>query len=278
MKNSTKYLIGAMLVCSPVPVKAQLGGTFGTLHNQDYAVDLFQRTTTNYMTATPLANGGWSNGDVVIGVASRIRPFENDPSIDAMLRRWREMSDQTFLAQIQQEFPNFDGPSSCTEEMALADFFRDFLNEMENFQSGALGVEWGMTIVMSDGSTVVLNDQIYTDGSRSRVSHSIPRGQIPNLVSIVHNHPRQGLEGDDINLENRYPSQDDWIEADNLVALGADPNVLSLTLLDPFGEARIFPYSERDTYVNQSDSDRENGENLPEEVSDAATIGDCVKL
>jgi hypothetical protein len=98
-------------------------------------------------------------------------------------------------------------------------------------------------------------------------------GEIDEIISVG-----SRTRNYSINLENRYPSDDDWDAADHFVARGSDPNLLTLTVIDPFGAARVFAYSDRAIYRNQKPSHRINGDNLPEDVPDDADLGDCVKL
>jgi hypothetical protein len=201
-----------------------------------------------------------------------------------MLRNWRNLANEERLAQIKEDLDSLGGPEDCTSEIGLIDFFRDLLHEIAFDRYGSLDGrnrhEWGALLVSDDGNVSVLNNQIYTDGDATQVGHDITGLDLSRLVSVIHNHPRQGTASDDINLENRYPSDDDWTAADNLVARGANPAILTLTVVDPAGEARIFPYSERAAVRNLSASQRRDGKNLPGEVPNNTVMRDskCVTL
>lgn len=82
-----------------------------------------------------------------------------------------------------------------------------------------------------------------------------------------------------MNHVNRYPSGNagsssgDWAVLDGLVnppssVLGADPNNLSIYIVDPWGTTREFKYSDKDACQNMSDLDRKQGENLPGAAQD----------
>ncbi|CAM3856326.1 hypothetical protein [Litorimonas haliclonae] len=138
--------------------------------------------------------------------------------------------------------------------------------------------EYGTLLVQDNGNTIFYKNGFYTNNDPYGVAHPITSVNAPSVVSVVHNHPRQGSIYADINLEYRYPSVDDWAAADATVALGADPNVLTMTVIDPWGDARVFEYSDRNFYLNQGVSSRENGDSLPPKVPEDADLGECVKL
>jgi len=292
MKNIQKILIAATFLASPILATAQIGGginpggfgsTTGAFNDNEFQVDTFFRVRADYRNA--INHGGvWSNRDVVFVVGTRISARDNTFELQEMLRQWRNISNQELLAQLQQDLENFSGPEDCSQTLGLVDFFRDVLSEIalrENgIENGQPRHEWGSALVLDNGNVTIRNDAIYSDSDRTEVSHFLSSAELPNLVSILHNHPRQGASGANINLENRYPSDDDWSEADRIVGLGANPNLLSLTIVDPFGDARVFPYSQNAAYRNLSPNQQRSGQNLPDEVPHTADIenAECVNL
>ena len=82
---------------------------------------------------------------------------------------------------------------------------------------------------------------------------------------IVHNHAFDDSNYN-ANFLNRYPSSGDWAALDLLVAGGANPNNLSVFILDPFGDLREFSYTDKALYESMTDSQRYADENLPSET------------
>lgn len=113
----------------------------------------------------------------------------------------------------------------------------------------------------------------YQNGVHTDYTTEFAKSPLPNdkssIAGIVHNHVWAGTTSS--RAENRYPSDDDW---DNLTSLvfpsfgdGANPNELSMFLLDPFGTLREFKYSQKDTFQALSSQQRINGDNLPNQTN-----------
>lgn len=71
----------------------------------------------------------------------------------------------------------------------------------------------------------------------------------------------------------------DWVLiGQDLVDRGADPDVLTLGIVDGQGAARLFRYSDRALYQGMTSSQRQAGENLPPDIPDDADTGMCVEI
>lgn len=227
--------------------------TFGSIGGNDFVVDVFIRTTTDYTGISNYNSRSWnSNVDVVITAGNRIRPYDEDVALFQMIQGWNDFSNQERLTQMLEELERFEGPKDCNATLGLVDFFRDVLGEIANFNEGRrdlnagnLEVEYAAALVTSDGNLSFFDEGYFTDNLSYQAGLPIPVAEQSSVVSIIHNHPIQGDIKDSINKENRYPSNDDWNGADLLIANGADPNILSLTIIDPFGETRVFPYADK---------------------------------
>lgn len=162
----------------------------------------------------------------------------------------------------------------CPQTEGLIDFFRDLVGEI--LDSTSRDFEYGALLYNDNGNVGLYRGAIYTDSSTTSVDHPFNPDDAPNIVSIIHNHPSQG--GGNIDLENRYPSDTDWAAGEALVNAGADPNTLTLVIVDPNGDARVFNYSDRDQYENMSARDMRNGKDLPSPIPDDADNDPCVSI
>jgi hypothetical protein len=97
-----------------------------------------------------------------------------------------------------------------------------------------------------------------------------------DIVAFTHNHDKEHYEvGESFaersqnRLVNRYPSDNDWNFAREMVSRGAggqDGAGFALYVIDTRGEMREFHYSNRSVYINMSLDDRKDGDNLPPET------------
>lgn len=104
----------------------------------------------------------------------------------------------------------------------------------------------------------VYRDSIYTSYSPTYVGlnvSNIPASDWANMTGSVHNHPWNSSDYYK-NLINRFPSGEDWQFLDKMVANGANPANLSLYLVDPWGEVREYPYSQKDALNAMTDPER----------------------
>lgn len=88
------------------------------------------------------------------------------------------------------------------------------------------------------------------------------------VVDLYHNHDfnTYGLSSDSA-LINRYPSVNDWNTAYSyFIRMGADPSVFTLSLEDTDHVVRDFDYSDRPSYTNLGDSQKQGGDRLPTPV------------
>lgn len=132
--------------------------------------------------------------------------------------------------------------------------------------------EYGATLVRNpDGSVGAHAEGIHTSHSPNYARLSVPTDR-STIVGTVHNHPLATLPSHIYgqnnvvfyNANQRYPSNQDWDILDAQVLRGADPNNLSVFILDGFGTLREFKYSHKDRYKSQTDQQRVNGEELPD--------------
>ncbi len=108
----------------------------------------------------------------------------------------------------------------------------------------------------------ILNGQTVTHAIRGGAGVTITQNDLnpalsqfginaSQIVGFNHNHPSNhycasgGLQGQDEIRRNSYPSDNDWALADQLVNLGADPNVLSLFVVGCDDQMREFRYRDR---------------------------------
>ncbi len=76
-----------------------------------------------------------------------------------------------------------------------------------------------------------------------------------NVTGIVHNHDLQHYGQNTYSQSiNRFPSDQDWNSATLLVNSGADPNLLSLYVIDTLGVLREFRYINKSTYEHHQSS------------------------
>jgi hypothetical protein len=66
------------------------------------------------------------------------------------------------------------------------------------------------------------------------------KGNAADIVAIIHNYPPTGSSLED--TRNQAPSATDWALADYLVQSGADPNRLTLYVIDSTGRLRAYSY------------------------------------
>lgn len=134
--------------------------------------------------------------------------------------------------------------------------------------------EYGAVLVNNpDGSVGAHDGGIHTNFSRTHASLSAPQDR-STIVATVHNHvyasttsQANGRNTVSYNAEQRYPSPQDWDNLEAQVSRGADPNNLSVFILDGFGTLREFKYADKDKYESQTEQQRVNGEDLPEPTS-----------
>ena len=148
---------------------------------------------------------------------------------------------------------NMDAASSSESALQISDRIQG-ISASENYEYGA------MIVANADGTFGAANDGIHTDYSSSNVSLGTV-DDYSSVVGIVHNHPWDTSNFYD-NLADRYPSTADWAALDQLVSNGANPNNLSIFILDGFGNLREFKYSDKAIFINMSLSDKWNGVNL----------------
>lgn len=128
----------------------------------------------------------------------------------------------------------------------------------------------GVLAANADGSFGLLNNELST--TYSSTSSTFDRADFSSALGMVHNHPFN--DSDYLsNFQQRYPSDDDWLSLEGLIAGGADPSRLSVFILDPFGDMREFSYADRALYQAMSDTQRGQDENLPPETEGCAGGG-----
>lgn len=185
------------------------------------------------------------------------------------LRRSNDLADRE-LMEILLAAVDHSQPEECDQIGGLADFFRSMAESL----TSRLGPnEWGAMLISRNNTISFYRSGMYTSGSPFRVEHAYSTNDAANIVSVLHNHPQQGGS---IDLHNRYPSDEDWSAATQLVAAGANSSQLTLGIIGPDGATRMFAYSDRSSYQNLSNSQMESGHNLPSEVPHGAVAESCV--
>lgn len=104
--------------------------------------------------------------------------------------------------------------------------------------------EYGLTIARDGDSFVVgrvTRGESYSESDQPKTELAPPRGfDWENVVAMIHSHPE--ADNSAANRRNRAPSDADWLAADEAVARGANPDELTIYIIDKWGDLRAFDY------------------------------------
>jgi len=108
--------------------------------------------------------------------------------------------------------------------------------------------EYGNTVAR-DGDGFTVSDtnqgQSYHQSDQPATTLNPPDGfGWSDVVGMVHSHPPSGNSTTD--RDNRAPSGEDWLAADEAVNRGADPDELVIYIIDRWGTMRAFEYMSYD--------------------------------
>ncbi len=129
-------------------------------------------------------------------------------------------------------------------------------------------VEFGAGIIRQQSGRVSLyKDNLVSLGDNARSTLFLPgAAEASNVVGWVHNHPTYGYDPN-LDLEARYPSTDDWSEAQRVVNERGIPASISLFIVDSAGTVRDFNYADRASFQSLTSADRRRGELLPPQIT-----------
>jgi hypothetical protein len=133
---------------------------------------------------------------------------------------------------------------------------------------GAQDVEYAALIARTAVGYGAYNDEIRTSNSPTYVQFNvgaIPSADLANMVGMVHNHPWNSSDYYQ-NFVQRYPSAADWTMLDKMAGAGANPNELSVYVVDGWGTVREYKYNDREALNGLDDNQRKNGVMLGSEA------------
>ena len=158
----------------------------------------------------------------------------------------------------------------CTTAAGAADQIRDKIVSTETdgstLTTSHQKVEYAAFLVKTpDGRFGAAGDMIYSDSSPSYVdlTDNIPADPSA-IVGIIHNHAGSPSGDYFTNVMNAYPSGDDWKSMTSLVnTYHLDPNVVSIWVIDAWGNLREFKYSDMAKYTAMDEPQMKDPNNLP---------------
>lgn len=163
-----------------------------------------------------------------------------------------------------------DHAADCSTVAGAADQIRDKIvsTQTDNSQltTSHQKIEYGTLIVANgDGTYGAVNDTIYSDSSPNyvRLTDNMPL-ITSSIVGIIHNHAGSPSGDYFTNIAASYPSEGDWQTLDYLVkTYELDATMVSIWIIDAWGNMREFKYSDMAKYMNMSDSQMRDPNNLP---------------
>lgn len=80
------------------------------------------------------------------------------------------------------------------------------------------------------------------------------------LLGVIHNHPRDVYSSSAAEEAiNRFPSNNDWATADQIIQAGASITSLQLYVIGPDGGLRQYPYADKNNFLNPNVNSRPPG-------------------
>lgn len=150
---------------------------------------------------------------------------------------------------VSYECESFDGTTAETYTDAKAsELARAITAKTDHTSNEYLG------FIYRDEHGVLRSSQLFGNGTGSVTVNFEQLGfPVSQIVGIVHNHDKYHYGGSSTSeLVNAHPSANDWDTATNLVAHGADPNLLALYLLDTNDAFREYSYSDKSRYIGSN--------------------------
>lgn len=206
-----------------------IAGGFTNGYDDEIVVTGYRRYDATFWTPDPYSGGGGGGGNGSAGAAS---------NTDYVVS-------------------NDDAPCENEAAIAAGAQIQGIVNTVGSFEfTGLLGLN-------PNGTYGLLDNELSTTFSTTDSSFD-PRDSYADVFGIIHNHPPNPSNYSE-NFLNRYPSDADWDALQTLINGGANPNNLSLFIIDPFGTMREFNWNDRQLFKNMTDSQRYdlNGPNLP---------------
>lgn len=188
-------------------------------------------------------------------------PDTTDTTYDGAREEGDESSDES-------PGDDLEHPEKCASTEGAADQIRDKINGTASdgleLTRSSSQVEYGTFIVESNGMFGAVNDMIYTDGRAGQVllNDNIP-SDLGSVYGIIHNHTGFGTADRSLINFYSYPSLEDWISADQLVAMGVPADQLSIWMIAPDGSLREFQYADRASFTSLTEEEKMAGEGLP---------------
>lgn len=156
----------------------------------------------------------------------------------------------------------------CDSAAGLARTVADELRYLGPGGNSLPPVEFGAGIVRQQSGRVSLyKDNLVSLGDKGKSVLFLPTGaEASNIVGWVHNHPTYGFDPT-LDLEGRYPSVDDWTEAERVVTERGVPASVSLFIVDSVCAVREFNYADKASFQSLKAPNMRRGELLPPQIT-----------
>lgn len=161
----------------------------------------------------------------------------------------------------------------CTSAGGVANAVPDKLRSLSADGNSLPPFEYSGTIVVSGRSATLRSDRLETsfETNRSPTSVSGNPAENSNVLGFVHNHPLYGYD-QNLDLQARYPSGEDWAAIGKLVMESGVSTNISIFVIDSRGAVREFKYADRVALEALSSAAKIRGDLLPSKI----TSKDCV--